>query len=323
VPTPLTVLDLNTGKSERIALPPFEPGKPIGTVIEPEALPLCGDVPLGGLPELDGSAVFSSTDADGQDSTYPFELLSEGRDDAYRRLTVSGSDFPIISKGSPVVAIDDSSVTDAILLLAEGRTPRRVEGVFFRGEEGMLPSRAKLDKGLEGMTRARVRRAFETAAAGRVPRGIIEDLGLDGVDRVFHVGLEFDSLGADAYIAKARWIKKGGAPLEPPPLVESRFSVELVRASGESTELPLLGPLVGSDAEGTLWRYGNKDALVQIMDACDLSGSFWTVAGARTDEPLELVVTDTYNDVSVRQLLWTDREDLSRASDSAALTSCP
>jgi len=168
-----------------------------------------------------------------------------------------------------------------------------------------------------------VRRAFEAAKSGQVPRPIIEDLGLDGVDQVYHVGLEFDTLGSNAYIAQAGWIKEGGAPLEPPPLVEARFAVELVRANGEATELPLLGPLVGSDAEGVLWQHGDDDALVQIMDACDLSGSFWTVAGALTDEPLELVITDTHNGTSVSQLLWTDRKDLSYTSDSSALASCP
>ncbi len=323
VPMPLTVMDLNTGKSERISLPPFEPGVPIGTVLDPEALSLCGDAPLGGLPTLDGTATYTSANARGEDGAYPAELASEGRDDAYRRLAIAGSTYPIISKGSPIVAIDEDATSDTLYLITESLTPRRLEGVVFRGDEGMLPSRAKLAKGLAGITNGRVRRAYQTAKNGRVPQRIIDDLKLSGIDRAFHVGLEFDTLGAAAYLASAGWIKDGGAPLKPPPLVEARFKVELVRANGEATELPLLGPLVGSDAEGLLWQYGNEGALVQVMDACDLSGSFWTVAGALTEEPLELIVTDTDKGISASHLLWTDRRDLSHMSDSSALASCP
>ena len=49
VSIPLSVMDLDTGKTQRIVLPAFEPGKPIGTILEPESLPLCGDEPAGGL----------------------------------------------------------------------------------------------------------------------------------------------------------------------------------------------------------------------------------------------------------------------------------
>jgi hypothetical protein len=198
-----------------------------------------------------------------------------------------------------------------------------VEGVVFRGEEGMLPPRAELEKVIAALKNGRVVRAFETAKAGRVPRAIIEDLGLKGVDRVHHVGLELDTLGADAYLAEARWIKSGGKPLQPPPLVEARFDVQLVRADGQATPLPLIGPQVGSDAEDLLWRYGEDGSLVQIMDACALSGSFWVAAGTRTDEPLELVVTDTTNGISASYLLWTDRKEVSLTSDTSALASCP
>ena len=59
-----------------------------------------------------------------------------------------------------------------------------------------------------------------------------------------HVALDFETLGADAYLAIARWIKEGGEPIEPPSPVEARFTVEIVRADGTRTDVPLVGPLV-------------------------------------------------------------------------------
>jgi hypothetical protein len=323
IPVPMTVRDLRSGRSARTVLPAYEAGLPIGTVIEPEALPVCGDDPTGGLPALSGTAILTS--ADGRGGNYPvdIELRSDGSADSYRRLVRGGSSFPIISKGSPVVAVDDSIVYDELVLLAEGRTPRKVEGVVFRGPEGMLPARASLARALTGINRSRVRRAFETAKNVRVPRGIIDELGLSGVDQVQHLSLDLDTLGADAYLAKAGWIRERGRPIEPPVPVDARFSVEVARASGGTEEVPLVGPLVGSAAAGRLWEHRSPGVLVQIVDACDLGGSFWTFAGAATNEPLELIVTDTETGDAAKRLLWTDREDVSRLSDGAALTGCP
>ena len=324
IPLALTVADLKTSRSARLVLPAFSPGVPIGTQFEPEALPICDEqTQVGGLPPLDALATFTSADSRGQDTTDVLTLLSDGRDNAYRRIYRDGSSFEIISKGSPVVAIDSSDTSDQILLFSESRTPRQLEGVVFSGPEGMLPASAKLDKVVKDLTNARVRRAYETAKNGRVPQGIIEDLGLKKVERVHHVSLDFDTLGAEAYLALARWIKEGGALIEPPSPVEPRFSVELVTATGERSDVPLVGPLVGSDAEGQRWEHATDGALVQIIDSCALTGAFWTWAGVVTDEPVELVITDTTDGTMVSHLVWTDRRDVSRLADTSALTSCP
>jgi hypothetical protein len=324
VPVVLEVMDLDTGKSVRTTLPPFEPGVPIATSFEPEALALCpDDVQVGGLPPLGGAATLTSADARGQDGSDTFRLLSDGRDNAYRRLARAGASYPIIQARSPVVAIDDSASFDQIYLFTEGRTPGEVAGVVFSGDDGMLPTRADLDKALKGITSGRVRRAFEAAQTGRVPEGLIEDLGLRKVQRVHHVGLDFETLGAMAYLAQAGWIKQDtSAPIEPPQPVEPRFTVELVRADGEREVVPLVGPLQGSGDEGRYWEYRSNDALARVVDACGLGGTFWTWAGVTTDEPVELVVTDTKSGTSASHLVWTDRRDVSRLADTT-LAACP
>jgi hypothetical protein len=320
---PLSVMDLDTGKNHRLVLPAYEPGKPIGTILEPSALPLCGDEPVGGLPRLSGTATFTAARDRGHDYADAIELHSLGSDVAYRRIIGGGTSSDVISRGSPIAAIDSSAAFDELMLLAEGRTPRRVEGVVFSGDQGMLPSRAELDKALKRITNARVRRAFEAAKTDDVPRPLIEDLGLRGVDSVHHVSLRLDTLGADAYLAEAGWIKEGGQPLEPPQPVAERFTVEITRADGETRRLPLTGPLVGSDAQGQRWEYGDAEALVQVIDGCALGGSFWTLAGAVTDEPLELTITDTESGTVAAHLVWTDYAAVSRISDSSSLPSCP
>ena len=323
IPVPLTVLDLRSGKSARTVLPAFEPGMPIGTVIEPEALAVCGDDPAGGLPALKGRATYTSADGRGDDYQADIEVRSDGSDDSYRRVVRDGSSFAIVDRGSPVIAIDESAVYDELVLLAEGRTPRTIEGVAFRGPEGMLPDGDRLQKALKSIDGSRVRRAFETAKNVRVPQGIIDELGLSGVDQVHHLSLDLDTLGADAYLALAGWIREGDRPIEPPLPVAARFDVEVARANGETEVVPLVGPLVGSAADGRLWEHRSDDVLVQIVDACDLGGSFWAFAGAVTAEPLELIITDTQTDSRVTNLLWTDREDVSRLADSTTLTGCP
>jgi hypothetical protein len=324
IPIPVTVTDRKTYRSASLVLPPFEPGVPIGTLFEPEALPLCDDESqAGGLPPLDALATFTSANARGSDTTDIITLLSDGSDDAYQRVVRDDESLTVISRRSPMAAIDDSPGTDQLMLLTESRTPRQLEGIVFSGGESMLPAQAKLGKDLKSLTNSRVRRAYETAKNGRVPQGIIEDLGLKKVDRIHHVSLDFDTLGAEAYLAAARWIKTGGAPIEPPNPVEQRFTVEIVQAGGDSQMVPLVGPLVGSDAEGQRWEHASKTALVQIIDTCALTGSFWTWAGVLADEPVELVITDTTDGTLVSHLVWTDRRDVSRMSDTASLTSCP
>ena len=71
----------------------------------------------------------------------------------------------------------------------------------------MLPAAAALEKAAKRLDRSRVRRAFETAKNMRVPQGIIDDLGLRGVVQVHYVSLGLETLGADAYLAQAGWIR--------------------------------------------------------------------------------------------------------------------
>jgi len=320
----LNVMDLVTGKEARPILPAFEPGKPIGTILDAQALAICSDdVQVGGLPPLDATARYTSADDRDPDITTEVRLLSDGAERAYRRIAQGVETYRIITRRAPVAAIDESDGFDRLFLFTEGRILRSVEGIVLSGEEGMLPSNAQLGKALESLPKSRVRRAYEIAKNGRDPNALIGDLGLRKVQRVHHVDLDFDTLGADAYLALAGWIKEGGAPLDPPALVDERFTVELVRVDGTRTPLPLTGPFVGSEAAGTRWEYGSADARAQIIDNCRLTGSYWTWAGARTDEPLELVVTDSETGESVAQLLWTDRREVSALADSAALTGCP
>jgi len=316
---PLTVIDERSGRSHRLVLPAYRPGEAFGAVLEPEALAICREGPRGGLPEVGGTATYTSVTPECADDTDSIELLSEGREDAYRSFVRDGSETDRVMRDAPIAIVDRSDGWDELHLLAEGRTPRRVEGVLFSGDQGMLPGQASLHKSLRKVTKARVRRAFEAAKSWTVPRPLIADLGLKGVDCVYHVSLDFDTLGADAYLAQAGWIEDGGVPLPPPELVEGRFSVELVRSDGESATLPLVGPFEGSAGAGRTWEHESDTAKVELIDSCALSGSFWIVAAALTDEPLELVVSDVVTGASASLLLWTDREDTSRLADTASL----
>jgi hypothetical protein len=187
----------------------------------------------------------------------------------------------------------------------------------------MLPARADLAKSLTSLPKARVRRAAELAQNGRRPNALIDSLGLRKVERVHNVDLDFETLGADAYLAIAGWIREGRKPIEPPALVDQRFIVELVHVDGTREELPLTGPFVGSPEAGSSWEYGTTDARVQVRDECRLSGTFWDWAAARVTEPVELAITDTQTGTTTSQLLWTDLRDLSRVSSSSTIDSCP
>jgi hypothetical protein len=319
---PLTIFDERSGMSHQTVLPAFRPGEPIGAVFDPEALAVCRGGPTGGLPPAGGSAVYTSAIPACNDAVSSVELRSDGADDAYRSF-VRGAETDRVISDEPIAIIDQSSEWDELHLLAEGRTPRQVEGVLISGAEGMLPRQSSLDEALRDVTRSRVRRAFEAAKNKVVPRPLIEDLGLGEVECVYHVSLELDTLGADAYLAEAGWIKEGGPALELPQLVEPRFVVELARADGETTTLPLTGPYQGTRSEGAFWQYASDGAQVLIADGCGLSGTFWTVAAAVTDEPLELTITDTTTGTPVTTVLWTDRAEVSRLVDTASLASCP
>jgi hypothetical protein len=319
---PLTVFDERSGMSHETVLPAFRPGEPIGAVFEPEALAICRGGPTGGLPPVQGSAIYTSASPACNDAVSSLDLLSDGEEEAYRSFVRSGETNRVISD-EPIAVIDDSSEWDELHLLVEGRTPRRVEGVMFSGAEGMLPRQSSLEAALRDITRSRVKRAFEAAKNKVVPRPLMADLGLGEVDCVYHVSLELDSLGADAYLAQAGWIRDGGPALEPPQLVEPRFTVEVARADGETTALPLTGPYQETPGEGLFWEHASDIAKVVIIDGCPLSGSLWTVAGAVTDEPLELTVTDTVTSSTTIFPLWTDREEVSRLVDTASLAGCP
>lgn len=321
-PTRLTIIDRKGGADRRLVLPPFVPGEPIGTVLDTEALDICSSTVSGGLPPVSGSVVYSSALARCPTYTEAIELHSEGATDAYRTMIRSGTDVNRVIRDRPITVVDEAADRDELHLLAEGRTPRLIEGVVFSGGQGMLPSRAALDRRLADIRYGRVRRAFEAAKNGLVPDGMIRDLGLRDVDCVHHVSFQLDSFGADAWLAQAGWIRDGGVPLVQPEPVEERFTVELVRADGEVERLPLVGPLAGTEAAGTYWEYQSGDAKVQILDGCGLSGSMWTAAAAETDEPLQLVVTDTLSGATATHLLWTDRSDISRLTDTAALPAC-
>ena len=179
IPIPVTVSDLQTNRSARLLLPAFEPDVPIGTQFEPEALDICDEESqVGGLPPLDALATFTSANNKGDDATDVITLLSDGSDNAYQRIYRDGDSWSVISRGSPIAAVDQNGTSDQLLLFAESRTPRQLEGIMFSGKEGMLPGATKLEKSVKDLTNARVRRAYETAKAGRVPQGIIEDLSL-------------------------------------------------------------------------------------------------------------------------------------------------
>lgn len=323
VAAPLTVFDERTGRSHRLVLPAFRPGEPVGVVFDPEALAICREGPVGGLPPIGGTATYTSVTSSCPDDSATIELLSDGVEDAYRTFERDRTMTGRVISDLPIAVVDDAPERDELHLFAEGRTPRLVEGVLFSGDEGMLPARARLDKALRGVTRARVRRAFEAAKGWKIPKPLIADLGLKDVGCVYHVSLTFDTLGADAYLAQAGWIRDGGAPLEPPRLVDERYVVDLVRADGQSSRLPLTGPYEGSSGAGQYWEHSSDAAKVHIIDGCALSGSLWTVAAAVTDEPLELMVTDTQSGAVASYVLWTDREEVARLADTASLAGCP
>jgi hypothetical protein len=324
VPLQLSVVDRATGEDARPLLPPFEPGAPIGTVFDPDALAICGDdIQMGGLPPLDAQVSYASANERYPDITSAMRLLSDGAQGAYRRIAQADQTYPIITRRPPIAAVDESDDLDRLMLFIEGRVPHSVEGIVLSGPEGMLPPRAQLLKALESLPKSRVRRASELAANGRRPGALIDKLGLRQVERIYNADLTFQTLGAKAYLALAGWIDAGDKPIELPALVEERFVVELVRADGSRERLPLIGPLVGSDAARSRWDYGSDTARVQILDQCRSSGTFWDWAVARLDEPVELAITDTQSGETFSQLLWTDRQDVSSLSDTTTLTSCP
>jgi hypothetical protein len=316
---PLEVVDDRSEQSFRSVLPAYVPGEAIGTVFEPEALAICRDTPSGGLPEVAATATYTSVTPRCADGTDRFVLLSNGSPDAFREVVRGASENDVIFSHDPIAIRDRSPDVDELFLLAEGRTPGRVEGVRFSGPQGMLPRATALERSVKGLTRARVRRAFEAAKVQLVPDQLIDELGLSRVDCIFHVALDVDTPGGPAYLAEAGWIREGGPAAQPPQLVEPRFDVQLRHADGTSESLPLTGPWQGSLGEGTYWEYASDTAKVRILDGCSLGGAFWTIAAAVTDEPLELVVTDTQTGNSLDQVLWTDREDVSRLADTASL----
>jgi hypothetical protein len=319
---PLEVADDRSEQSYRTVLPAYVPGEPIATVFEPEALAICRDAPTGGLPEVAATAAYTTVTPRCGDGTDRLVLLSGGASDAFREVVRGGSTNDVIFSQDPIAIRDRSPEADELFLLAEGRTPGRVEGVRFSGEQGMLPSTAALERAVKGLTQARVRRAFEAAKTQLVPDQLIDTLGLRGVDCIFHVALDVETPGGPAYLAEAGWIRDGGPAAQPPQLVEPRFDVQLRHADGTADPVPLTGPWQGSPGEGVYWEHATDEAKVRIVDGCSLGGAFWTLAAAVTDEPLELVVTDTQTGNALEQVLWTDREVVSRLADTAGLA-CP
>lgn len=316
---PLEVVDDRSEQSFRAVLPAYVPGEPIGTIFEPDALAICRDAPTGGLPEVAVTAAYTTVTPRCGDGTERLVLLSGGASDAFREAVRGSSANDVIFSQGPIAIRDRSPEVDELFLLAEGRTPGRVEGVRFTGPQGMLPGSATLERAVKGLTKARVRRAFEAAKVQLVPDQLIDTLGLGRVDCIFHVSLDVETPGGPAFLAEAGWIRDGGPAALPPQLVEARFDVELRHADGTSEALPLTGPWQGSPGERVYWEHATDTSLVRILDGCALGGAFWTLAAAVTDEPLELVVTDTKTGHSLEQVLWTDREAVSRFADTAGL----
>ena len=70
-------------------------------------------------------------------------------------------------------------------------------------------------------------------------------------------------------------------------------------------------------------RKGQEMALRSLaVDGCALNGAFWTIAGASTDEPLQLTVTDTQTGASTTQLLWNEFSDSAWVADTGSLGAC-
>lgn len=317
---PLEVIDDRSEQRFRSVLPAYVPGEPIGTIFDPDALAICRDAPTGGLPEVAVTARYTTVTPRCSDGSEDLLLLSGGASDAFGEVVRDRTANDIVFRSGPIVTIRDRSPeVDELLLLVEGRTPGRLEGVRFTGPQGMLPGATRLERSVKGLTRARVRRGFEWAKNQLLPRQLIEALGLRSVDCVFHVALDVDTRGGLAYLAEAGWIRDGGRAVQPPQLVEPRFDVRLVRADGETTSLPLTGPWQAGPGAGTYWEHATDVAKVRILDGCALGGAFWTIAAAATDEPVELVVTDTRTGNAASHVLWTDREAVSRLADTTSL----
>ena len=206
--------------------------------------------------------------------------------------------------------------------MVEGRTPRRIEGVVFSGPKGMLPKRAKLDRGLDALTYGRVRRAFEAAKNERLPDLLIEDLGLKRVRCVHHISLEFATTSASVYLDTAGWIEDGGTLPEPAPLVEPRFTVEVISADGSSVSLPLVGPDVGSSEDGKLWRYGDAQTIVQVVDNCEFSGSHWMFAASAGETPIQLMITAIVGGETASYALAGRTDGTMALADTSALRAC-
>jgi hypothetical protein len=319
----MSVFDRVAGILRTLVLPALESGVPVHGVFDPLALAACGEQSLGGLPELTGTAIYSAAARGCQDDDAAIRLQSNGRSDAYRVLLRRAADANrVIADESFIAAIDDNASRDELHLLVEGRTPRHIEGVVFSGAEGMLPKRAKLDTRLKQLTYARVRRAFEAAKNERVPDLLIDDLGLKRVDCVHHVSLDFTTPDASVYLETAGWVEDGGSLPEPAALVAPRFDVDVVAADGSTTPLSLVGPHVGTDADGMLWRYADEQTVAQIVDKCQFSGAYWTLAASASDAPAQLIVTEIESGDTAKYPFDQREATLASVSDTAALRAC-
>ena len=318
----LTVFDERSGRSHRTVLPAFEPGAPIEAAFDPEALAICREGPTGGLPELRGTAVLTSATSRCDDRSVDVTLLSQGSEEGYQLLLRDGAEEARILRTGPVAMVGQAADGADVYLLTEGRTPRQVEGLLFSGDRDMLPREASLEAALDRLTPARVRRGFEAAKSMKVPKLVIDDLGLGSVACTYHVSLQLQTPGADAYLAQAGWIREGGTPLEPPELVPPRFSVDLVAADATTTALPLVGPYQGAPGEGQIWEHASDAARVEVIDGCQLGGSYWVVGAAMTDVPLQLTVTDSETGASTTLELEPREEGVAGVADTASLAAC-
>src|SRR3970040_1630550 len=97
----------------------------MGAVFDPEALAICGEGPTGGLPEVGGTAVYTSVTPACSDDVAGIELLSDGRADAYRSYVRDGTETDRVIRDLPVAIVDDSAEWDELHLLAGACGPRR------------------------------------------------------------------------------------------------------------------------------------------------------------------------------------------------------
>ena len=281
----------------------------VDPVVSLRGLPICAafEEAGGGITPLDGSARFSAVGPSCADSTRAITLVPRTRNVGFREVVIGGGPARRVISTEPVAVIDDAGRDRSLLLIAEGRLPGRVEGVIFSGGSRLLPAPGQLERRLRGITDGRVRRAFEAAVNDVRPRPIIADLGLRDVRCVHHVDLDFDDRDASERLFAAGWLKDDpdriasidtgdegdrGDSSNRAAAPDRRFVVETIDLGGRFDEIPrLAGPSERRSSIAT-WTFQDIDSLAQVIDACELTGTYWTLLGSRTESGFEASFRD-------------------------------